>query len=370
MNANSARQVFAIAPMGHAYIPETQNAASIANLTQACFEFVLDTRAVKFNEAKYRLRNGAIDFVTAISDLQDQKDLTRRLSGELILMTADPDSDVESATDYADRPLAEQCYFYHDSFPFAKNLAIVSTYVWQHLPIVEGVRATAAGLREVQPYLLYCFGMIALNRCLRSPLPHHIESRGCPLDYCEVVGDIDRFLIHGRGFCGDCKRLLQERQREGGILPEQLRAIQWLLLRATGAPKQYDVFISHASEDKAAVAVPLYNELSARGIRVWFDEATLQPGDSLTVKINDGLSNSRFGIVILSKMFFSKNWPAKELAAMLALEDKDHLIIPIMHDIGIDDIRRAFPLLADRLAGQSSKGISALADQIARVIAM
>ena len=86
---------------------------------------------------------------------------------------------------------------------------------------------------------------------------------------------------------------------------------------ATGAPKQYDVFISHASEDKKDIAVPLYNELSARGVRVWFDEATLQPGDSLTAKINDGLSNSRFGIVILSKMFFEKNWPPKELAAML-----------------------------------------------------
>ena len=123
------------------------------------------------------------------------------------------------------------------------------------------------------------------------------------------MADIDRFLIHGPGFCADCKRLLQERQRDDGILPEQLRAIQWLLLRAIGAPKQYDVFISHASEDKKDIAVPLYNELSARGMRVWFDEATLQPGDSLTAKINDGLRNSRFGVVILSKMFFEKDWP-------------------------------------------------------------
>ena len=217
MNANPVRQIFTIAQIGHAYIPETQNAASIANLLQAGFEFVLDTTSVKFDAAKYQLPNGAIDFVTGIRDLKDDEDLTRRLSGELILMTSDPDSDLESATDYAHLPLHEQCYFYHDSFPFAKNLAIISTYIWQHLPIVEGVQATAAGKRDVQPYLLYSFGMIALNRCLRSPLPHHSESRGCPLDYCEVVGDIDRFLIHGRGFCSDCKRLLQERQRDGDI---------------------------------------------------------------------------------------------------------------------------------------------------------
>jgi hypothetical protein len=356
--------------MGRAYIPETQNAASIANLLQPSFQFVVDTTPVRFDAAKYHLPNGAIDFVTAISDLKEEEAFKRRLSGELILMTSDPDSDLESATDYGNHPLHEQCYFYHDSVPFAKNLAIISTYVWQHLPIVEGVRAAATGEREVQPYLLYCFAMIALDRCLHSPLPHHGETRGCPLDYCEVVGDIDRFLIHGRGFCADCKRLLQERQRDGGIMPEHLRAIQWLLLRATGAPKQYDVFISHAWEDKKAIAEPLYNELSARGIRVWFDEATLQPGDSLTDKINDGLSNSRFGIVILSKMFFNKNWPQRELRTMFALEDKDQLIIPILHGIGIDDVRHYFPLLADRLAGRSSEGIPALADQLERVIAM
>ena len=121
MNANNARQVFTIAPIGRAYGPEAYNAAAIANLLQTSFEFVVDTTPVKFHAAKYRLQSGAIDLFRAVSDLKNTAPLRRRLSGELILLTSDPDSDVESATDYADHPLHEQCYFYHDTFSFRQE---------------------------------------------------------------------------------------------------------------------------------------------------------------------------------------------------------------------------------------------------------
>ena len=41
----------------------------------------------------------------------------------------------------------------------------------------------------------------------------------------------------------------------------------------------WDVSISHASEDKAAVAIPVAEELRAYCLRVWFDKWTLSPGD-------------------------------------------------------------------------------------------
>jgi hypothetical protein len=123
MNANNDCQVFTIAPIGHAYIPETMNAAAKANGLQASFKFVVDARPVTFEAAKYRFKNDAIDFVRAIGDLKDEEVFKGRLSDELILVTSDPDSDSESATDYADQdhPLHEQCYFYHDSFSFARS---------------------------------------------------------------------------------------------------------------------------------------------------------------------------------------------------------------------------------------------------------
>lgn len=83
---------------------------------------------------------------------------------------------------------------------------------------------------------------------------------------------------------------------------------------------RWDVFISHASEDKGDAARPLANELSSRGLRVWFDETTLELGDSLQVKIDEGLANSRFGIVLLSKAFFEKNWPKRELDGLVSRE--------------------------------------------------
>lgn len=40
----------------------------------------------------------------------------------------------------------------------------------------------------------------------------------------------------------------------------------------TDTGKTYDVFISHASEDKDTVARPLAKALSGTGLSVWFDE--------------------------------------------------------------------------------------------------
>ena len=45
--------------------------------------------------------------------------------------------------------------------------------------------------------------------------------------------------------------------------------------------RSWDVFISHAGEDKDDVARPLFVALHDLGVSVWFDEAELRIGDSL-----------------------------------------------------------------------------------------
>lgn len=70
--------------------------------------------------------------------------------------------------------------------------------------------------------------------------------------------------------------------------------------------KEYDVFISHASEEKEDVVRPLANALKEKGMSVWYDEFELKIGDSLRRKIDQGLSKSRFGIVVISKSFIQK----------------------------------------------------------------
>src|SRR5437867_11556144 len=72
---------------------------------------------------------------------------------------------------------------------------------------------------------------------------------------------------------------------------------------AADTTKRWDVFISHASEDKEEIAHPLAEALTNGGFAVWYDKFTLKLGDSLRASINRGLAESRFGVVILSKHF-------------------------------------------------------------------
>ena len=114
---------------------------------------------------------------------------------------------------------------------------------------------------------------------------------------------------------------------------------------------RWDVFISHASEDKAAVAIPIAQELERAGLTVWLDYHELTLGDSLRAKIDEGLGRSRFGVVILSEAFFAKDWPQRELNALIALESKSRkVLLPVLHGIKHQQLARYSPLLADKLS--------------------
>lgn len=114
---------------------------------------------------------------------------------------------------------------------------------------------------------------------------------------------------------------------------------------------KYDVFISHASEDKESLVRPLAQQLTDLGHSVWFDETTLKVGDSLREKIDQGLSNSRYGIVVLSEAFFAKNWPQYELNGLVAKEmSGGKVILPIWHKVSKDEVLSYSPTLADKVA--------------------
>lgn len=132
----------------------------------------------------------------------------------------------------------------------------------------------------------------------------------------------------------------------------------------------FDVFISHASEDKASVVGPLANALVAAGLRVWYDEFELRIGDSLRRKIDRGLANSRFGIVVLSKSFFSKGWPNYELDGLVTRAvSGDQVLLPIWHNVTKDEVIHFSPSLADKLArNTATHTIQEIADEIAALI--
>lgn len=134
--------------------------------------------------------------------------------------------------------------------------------------------------------------------------------------------------------------------------------------------KDYDVFISHASEDKDAVARPLAEALAQNGLQVWYDEFELKIGDSLRRKIDIGIANSNFGVIVVSRDFINKGWTNYELDGIITKSlNGEQTMLPIWHNITKREIINYSPSLADKLARSTTDfTIEEIAEEIADLI--
>lgn len=132
----------------------------------------------------------------------------------------------------------------------------------------------------------------------------------------------------------------------------------------------FDVFISHASEDKDEVVRPLANALREAGLSVWYDEFELRIGDSLRRKIDRGLGSSRFGVVVLSQAFFGKGWPEYELDGLVTRAvSGEQILLPIWHNVSKREVIGYSASLADRLArSTATHTVEEIAAEIADVV--
>ena len=132
------------------------------------------------------------------------------------------------------------------------------------------------------------------------------------------------------------------------------------------------IFVAHAWEDKDEVARPLAEALREEGLDVWYDEFSLKLGDSLSGEIDRGLAECDYGVVILSPSFFSKQWPQRELAGLVARETAGKaprkLILPVWHNIDAGSVRAHSPTLADRKAVSTSTGVEGVVAEIKRAV--
>ncbi len=133
---------------------------------------------------------------------------------------------------------------------------------------------------------------------------------------------------------------------------------------------EYDVFISHASEDKEDVVRPLAQALVENGLKVWYDEFELKIGDSLRRKIDRGLAKSHFVIVVLSKSFIKKGWTNYELDGIITkVNTGEQILLPIWHGITKKEVLDFSPSLADKVArNTASYTIEEIAKEIAELI--
>ena len=82
----------------------------------------------------------------------------------------------------------------------------------------------------------------------------------------------------------------------------------------------FDVFICHSSTDKDTIVIPIVQACKELGISCWFDADEIQWGDDIPVRIGEGLSQSRFVLVVISPESISRGWPIKEIS--VAIEDE------------------------------------------------
>lgn len=189
---------------------------------------------------------------------------------------------------------------------------------------------------ELQQYLGAAYHSVSITSAGRQALERHHQTPDSANSIAEILGVSDELVevVH---------------EPSGGEVTTE-----------------YDVFISHASEDKDDFVRPLANELDDLGLRVWYDEFELSLGDSLSRSIDRGLSNSDYGIVVLSESFFEKDWTEYELQG-LRVKDmaSDKGILPLWHGVDRTDVADYSPTLADKYAIRTeSSSISEIAEAI------
>jgi TIR domain-containing protein len=133
--------------------------------------------------------------------------------------------------------------------------------------------------------------------------------------------------------------------------------------------KKYDVFISHASEDKQTVVTPLAAALAEEGLSVWLDQYEITVGDPILRKIDEGLKQSLFGVVILSKAFFSKFYTMTEFQTLMQRQELTKTILPVLHDMDQVELEQRVPALAGLLNTRTQDGPQIVAKQIAAAVA-
>jgi len=155
-------------------------------------------------------------------------------------------------------------------------------------------------------------------------------------------------------------------QMTAAIERQASEAIPFSVESADGSDEPYDFFLSHAWKDKPDFVDGLAAAARAAGLRVWYDIHALKWGDSIRQKIDEGLRQSFFGVVVLSPNFFERPWPQAELDAIVQKDFSGRgRLLPIWHKLTQDEVAHHAPILSGRLAlSTSSHSTEAIVEEL------
>lgn len=134
---------------------------------------------------------------------------------------------------------------------------------------------------------------------------------------------------------------------------------------------EYDVFLSHSSIDKADFVTELSEKLSRNDLKVFEDVKVFEIGQSQTDMMNMGILNSRFVVVFLSPNFIKSGWSDYEFKSFLNREINENkmIILPIWHDVTVEEVREYNPYLVDKFALSTEKfTVDEMVEHITHVI--
>jgi TIR domain len=104
-------------------------------------------------------------------------------------------------------------------------------------------------------------------------------------------------------------------------------------------------------------AKPWCDALNARGTICWHLDCALKLGDNIRASVDEGMSRSRYGVVIGSKPFLEKRWTQDELIDLATRQvDGKKMLLPVWHNVGFREICDDSPILSDRVAISTDKG--------------
>jgi hypothetical protein len=228
----------------------------------------------------------------------------------------------------------------------------------ENRPDAEAMGAFESNMKDIRKYIGYQRPQIDVaNQSLEQLLSTEVDTRFARVQKRESLAN-----MFGR------PKPKTPEQLEVEMLTSKRVAVR-PAASVSRSKSSYDVFVSHAWEDKDDFVRPLADALSNKGLKIWYDEHALTVGDSLAQEIDRGLAQSRFGVVILSPHFFAKDWPQRELDGLLAKEVGGiKVILPIWHSIDRPAVVARSPTLAGRLAARSSDGIHQVVDDLFKAI--
>lgn len=130
-------------------------------------------------------------------------------------------------------------------------------------------------------------------------------------------------------------------------------------------------FICHDAKDKDLLVRELAHEMSMLMCPVWYDEYSLNVGDSLRESIEKGLKEARKCVIIISPHFLSNNgWSKAEFNSIYTREiiEKKNIMLSVWHDVEAKKVYEYSPRLGDKFGLNSSMGIKEVARKLAHAV--